>query len=86
MKAWKDWSAVSVVSHEMDISLSKVGHHIEVEYGSSGVRHVVRCSCGWEQSAGGWMLESAPDEIRRLIAEHMAGVTGPLSPAKAKQR
>jgi len=47
-------------------------HEIEVESDVLEDRHVVRCSCGWEQATSGWMLESSQDEVRRLVAAHLA--------------
>jgi hypothetical protein len=57
-------------------------HEIDVQSDAADGRQVVRCSCGWEQSTSGWMLESAQDEIRRLVAGHLAGVNSPAMPAQ----
>lgn len=51
-------------------------HEIEIDADEAQGRQIVRCSCGWEQSTSGWMLESSQQEINRLVAEHLAGVTG----------
>ncbi len=61
----------------MNHKVSSAMHLIEVESEPGDDRQVVRCSCGWEQSTGGWMLESSEDEVRRLIAAHLANVDRP---------
>jgi hypothetical protein len=58
----------------------KAHHHIEIDaVATADQQLVVRCTCGWTQSASGWMLESSADEVRRLVAEHLAGEAGPAS-------
>lgn len=69
-----DLPPLRVLSIDMDSPVSSAAHHIEVESGPGDDRQVVRCSCGWEQSTGGWMLESSEEEVRRLIAAHLANV------------
>jgi hypothetical protein len=49
-------------------------HEIEVEADALEDRHVARCSCGWEQAASGWMLESPQQEVLRLVASHLASI------------
>lgn len=61
----------------MNNNVSSTAHCIEVESAAADDRQVVRCSCGWEQSTGGWMLESSDEEVRRLIAAHLASVAKP---------
>jgi hypothetical protein len=63
----------------------KARHHIAIEPAATADRRlVVRCTCGWMQAASGWMLESSADEVRRLVAEHLAAVAG-LAPAVEPQ-
>jgi hypothetical protein len=68
---------LGVVSYAMDGETTQWVHQTDVESDVTEGRLVVRCSCGWEQSASGWMLESSQEEIRRLVAEHLAEVSGP---------